>query len=189
MADLVSELPKDSFSRTPCFNNGFMTGMAEAVGGGFQDPYILASDDGPNMFLGLGTGSNGDGMKAGSDVTDVIDNSPVHELFLTFGIGVLAASGDFGASAFVDDNTFGANHNSNRDNTQVVMDSEQVVSSTLVNPGSYIVSGRAAPLDGYQHCTDCAFADWGWWGTYVGGEIDHGEGETEQRREYVHMGT
>ncbi len=185
----MNQVPKTGLSRTPRFRNGFMTGLSESSGGGFLDPTILATDSGENMYLMLGTGPNGDEMRAGGAVVDVVDNSFVHELFVTFGTGVLQASNDFGNSAFVDDNTFAANHNLNRNNTGFITDDEDIVPSSLVNPGSYIVSGRAAPLDGYQHCTDCTFADWGWWGTYVGGEVDYGEGETDQIQEYVHMGT
>ena len=175
VADLVSELPKSGFSRTPRFGNGFMTGMAETGGDGYQDPNILASDENANMYLILGSGPNGDQVQSGSDV---IDASAAHELFMTFGTGVLAASVDTGASAFVDDETFAANHNRNRENTQIFMDSGQVLGATRFNPGSYLVSGRAAPIDRYQHCTQCAFADWGWWGTYVPSKIDYGRGET-----------
>ena len=59
-------------------------------------------------------------------------------------------------------------------------------------PGTYLVSGRANPIDGYQHlegCTECDFIDWGWWGTRV--EVAAGASDEipDDRVDYVHMGT
>lgn len=110
--------------------------------------------------------------------------------------------GSNGESAYVDQTKFGATQDNDRTNTTLTTDnrydydyendtyteyeSETYSHSASKGPDTYIVSGRANPVAGYQHCT-CAFIDWGWWGskTRFDGNANLPNGRTDQ----VHMGT
>ena len=56
---------------------------------------------------------------------------------------------------------------------------------------SYIVPGRTTEVDGevYEHCTDCDFIQWGWWGTQVTTNQDQGQGIPQDRQDTVVNGT
>jgi hypothetical protein len=98
-----------------------------------------------------------------------------------------------GGSAFVDDDIFGAQKDNDPEKTRIRTDGGDDVAHTgQFTPGTYLVSGRANPIDGYQHlegCEECDFIDWGWWGTRV--EVAAGASDEipEDRVDYVHMGT
>ena len=125
-------------------------------------------------------------MKATAQVYDLLDENPVAAAYLlTFG----PASGSGGANAFVDDDRFGALANDDNGKTRLVTDAGKSIANVAGDrPGSYIVSGRANPIAGYQHCTSCDFIDWGWWGTRVRVAAD-GTEIPDARSDYVHMGT
>ncbi|MEM9105299.1 MAG: FecR domain-containing protein [Pseudomonadota bacterium] len=182
--DLVDETPLTDFSRTSRTHTGFMVGMAETETEGLENPFIVSAVGGlPNMILSLDDPSSQ--VRASGIVTDVNNANPiVSQYFLTFGI----LGNDFGESTFIDDDTFAATHNLNRSNTRIIQDNGPDLPSDNLTPGSYLVSGRAAPLDGYEHCTQCDFADWGWWGTRVIPNVDV-NGEPGRRSDMVHMGT
>lgn len=190
VADLVSETPQSSLSRTSRTYDGFMVGMAEPRPEGFDNPYPVGADGAPNFSIATDAPSSQ--MRAIGSVSDFVPglgangiNNIVKRLEVAFGI----KGGDFGENAFVDDKFFGATFNSNLSNTRLITDDAQDVANTTdLKPGSYIVSGRAAPIPGYQHCTTCNYVDWGWWGTRVIADIADGGGTT-RRDERVHMGT
>jgi hypothetical protein len=99
-----------------------------------------------------------------------------------------------GGSAFVDDDVFGAQKDNDPEKTRIrtdgsIGDPDDVPHTGQFTPGTYLVSGRANPIDGYQHCEDCDFIDWGWWGTRVEVAADASDEITEDRVDYVHMGT
>ena len=185
VGNLVSETPQGDFSRTSRNAMGFMSGMGESDVEGASKPYILTSVTGaPNMYLILDASQNQ--VFAGGVTFDEFDQSPVVAAeLLTFGSG---ADGG-GGSAFIDDDRFGASYNSNPENTVLTTDGGQDLTNKAGdNPGSYLISGRATPIEGYQHCTSCNFVDWGWWGTRVKVGASGGEVPAE-RADYVHMGT
>jgi len=182
VADLVSETAQTAFSRTSRTVAGFMVGIGESADGGYQNPYTLAARSSPNFGMSLDASLSTVGGRA--QVVDILDASQINSLVIAFG----TIGSDFGPSAFVDDDVFGANRNSNRENTRIVLDNETSAGATVLSPGTYLVSGRAASLDGYRHCTQCAFADWGWWGTRTIGDVANDSGTTRYD-EYVHMGT
>ena len=90
-----------------------------------------------------------------------------------------------GANTYLDDTHYGAYQNSDPENTRLrTDDGEDIANDADDNPGSYIVSGRANPIAGYQHlgaCTTCDFIQWGWWGTRVS--------TTDRRRKKDHGAT
>ncbi|WP_419907313.1 hypothetical protein [Hoeflea sp.] len=181
VADLVSETAKPVSTRSTPFATGFMVGMAEPRTEGYFNPYIVVSTGPFNLAFDEASST----IAASGTVTDINNaNSVVDSMFIPFGF----YNGDFGASTFVDDDTYGATHNGNSDNTRLITDDGQNVPADKQVPGSYIVSGRAAPIPGYKHCTQCDFADWGWWGTRVVADYDD-NGNTLRRDEKVHMGT
>ena len=190
VADLVSETPKSSLSRTTRTHDGFMAGLAESRSEGFDNPYPVGTNGLPNFSMATDAPSSQ--MAAVGNVVDFVPglgvngvNNIVKRLELTFGVN----GGDFGEGAFVNDEFFGATYNNNLAKTRLVTDDAQDVANTSdLTPGSYIVSGRAAPIPGYQHCTSCDYVDWGWWGTRVIADIADGGG-TARRDERVHMGT
>lgn len=113
------------------------------------------------------------------------------------------AEGSNGESAYIDETKFGATQDKNGANTTLTTDDRYVYvneddegyteyeSSTYSHspsksPETYIVSGRANPVAGYQHCT-CAFIDWGWWGSKT--TFDGDENLPNGRTDQVHMGT
>lgn len=190
VADLVSETPKSSLTRTTRTHDGFMAGLGEPRPEGFNNPYPVGADGAPNFSLATDAPSSQ--MAAVGKVIDFVPglgangvNNIVKRLELTFGVN----GGDFGEGAFVNDEFFGATYNNNLAKTRLVTDDAQDVANAAdLSPGSYIVSGRAAPIPGYQHCTTCDYVDWGWWGTRVIADISNGSGTT-RRDERVHMGT
>ena len=177
VAALVAETPQSGLNRTTRQVSGFMAGMGEFSAEGLANPYILASGA-PNFSLETNAKSNS--VTAVGEVTDVLNQSPVaNSYLLSFG----------GGGTFIDDDRFGAHHQGNNQNTRLRTDGGQDIAHVGgVNPGSYLISGRANPIPGFQHCTNCTFLDWGWWGTRVrvganGAEIP------SQRNDFVHMGT
>lgn len=115
-----------------------------------------------------------------------------HRDELNFGRVDTAAYKSYGRSAFIDDDRFGAVQAKDRALTKFKGDQgSNLTGEPDSNASSYLVSGRAAPVPGYQHCKSCTFMDWGWWGTRVG--IDNDGTITadgvSKRRDYVHLGT
>ena len=95
-----------------------------------------------------------------------------------------------GGSTFVDDSIFAAVDTSDNARTRLVTQ-ESGDLPNRDNPGTFVISGRANPIPGYEHCTTCTFMDWGWWGTRVSVGPD-GTPETAgqlEAQEYVHMGS
>ena len=167
--------------------SGFMAGMGESSIGGSDDPYRLSSGaNGPNLALSFNPVDSA--FAAQGTVHDASnDDSVVKNMLLTFGRNGTT----FGQSAYVDDTYYGAMDNESPANSQLVNDSTQPLGQTPgQGAGSYIVSGRANPISGYEHlcrgnrCSDCDFIQWGWWGT----RLSTGP-ENESRQDYVHMGT
>ncbi|WP_187970510.1 FecR domain-containing protein [Aquibium microcysteis] len=187
VASLTDTTPQGELSRTTRTHQGFMAGLFESSDGGAENPYIGMS--GINPTLTLSTDAVNNTVSASAVLYDTLQvpgeywpstNGVVDYYALSFG-GV--------GSAFVDDDRFGAVHDGSNENTRLVTEDEQDLPNKAGdNPGSYIVSGRANPIDGYAHCSDCSFLDWGWWGTRVRTEVDTGEG-TETRTDYAHMGS
>ncbi len=185
VADLVSKTPGAGLSRTQRNVAGFMTGMGESNVEGIDNPYVLGSGGAANFTMSLDPRFNS--VTARATVRDVNDqNSVVDNYLLSFGF---LPGGQGGANAFVDDDRFAAHRNGDNQATRLRTDGGQdIANRTGDNPGSYLVSGRANPIAGFQHCTSCRFLDWGWWGTRVridanGAEIPDG------RSDFVHMGT
>lgn len=219
VADLESEDPIDGFDRTSRTRTGFMVGLAESSPDETGVPYTVAGlvgEEGftPNFSVTIDAESSE--VSALGIVYNVYGVGPEEEGLLTEGFALPFGSverevgegefeTDFGENAFVDDNTFGATHNSNPENTQISLleridngegyetvpvDSEAVA---VTSTSSYMVSGRATPLESeggtsYTHCTECSFADWGWWGTRITTLVEDGESVNE-RSDFVHMGT
>ena len=207
VASLVSETPEDDFDggdlpgRTSRTVNGFMSGMGKSSTGGA--PYMLTSGvkvdpDGPggddpvlvpgaNFSMQINPDNNS--VSASGEVFNAQDTSDIHSMVMAFG----STDPNAGNNVFVDDHRYGARRNSDNSLTGIRLD---VDPSTLIEhtsvqdetAGSYLVSGRASPVEGYEHCTECDFIDWGWWGTRVRVDQDPGSGE-DIREEYVHMGT
>lgn len=184
VADLVDETPKTSFSRSSRSRVGFMVGTVETETEGYTNPAIVAANSpDPNFSLTLDAGSSQ--ASAFGQVWDINDANPIiSSMFIPFGW----YDGDFGEGTFIDDDTFGATHNINRENTRLFKDDQTDVAADVFGPGSYMVSGRAAPVAGYEHCTACDFMDWGWWGTRLISEHED-NGNTLRRSDMVHMGT
>ncbi len=191
VASLVSETPQTSFTRTSRQIYGFMVGMNEqafAPTGGTprsNNPFVVSGAGVPNFSMYTNAINNSFGAQG--VVTDVKNIEPdVENMLLTFG----AWNGVSGGNTFVDDNVFGGVHNRAKSNTQIGYASTTANQINNTSAGSYIVSGKAAPLAGYQHCTSCTFADWGWWGTRVRAN-DPGSTPTTygNRSEHVHLGT
>lgn len=181
LVDEGAQGPVDSSSRDV---RGFMAGIGQSRGAGTDGTYVLRTVN-PNFVLSLSDFQNS--TTATATVVDVDGQSDVvGAFFLPFG----AYNGTFGNNTFVDDNNFAALHNGNPANTTMITDGGSTVQHQLdVNPGSYLVSGRAAPVAGYEHCTSCDFIDWGWWGTQFRSDSGSAPELTENRRDFVHMGT
>ena len=197
VADLASETGKATLGRTARTHRGYMAGVAEALSQG-PDSNIYAVMSGTtgsdsilasstNFVVGIDASTSRVGAQA--DVNDVFDDDAhVAGLDLTFG----PTNTGFGGSAFIDDDRFGARANRNNALTRLRGDlGQDVQQAPDHNPGSYLVSGRAAPIAGYRHCTTCAFMDWGWWGIDLRFESDGtlGQPSGETRADRVHLGT
>jgi hypothetical protein len=197
VADLVETTPQGSLSRTSRTVTGYMSGMVESNIEGIDYPFAVWTGVEPMFTLTLdaetnyvsASGALVDRVVApdiyGDYLEEVYDpNETVAGYELAFGPG----QGGGGGSAFVDDNLFGARQNNENANTSVKFEGELTGSPNISgdNPGSYLVSGRANPIQGYAHCTQCTFLDWGWWGTRTTVIDPNEEGV---RRDYVHMGT
>jgi hypothetical protein len=183
VADLTGMISQGSLSRTQRTVSGFMTGIAESTAEGLDYPYVLAGVM-PNLSIDIHPDSNALGAVA--EVWDLFDASPVVAGY-QIGFGTVNEFG--GGSAFVDDDRFGAVQSADRELTRLRTDGEQDIANRASdNPGSYLISGKANPIEGFAHCTDCAFLDWGWWGTRVRVDGD-GEEIVGQRTDFVHMGT
>lgn len=213
VAALVQETPQEEVARTTRTVTGFMAGAMETS---FDPNYptALAGDAGPNFFMQLDAGNHS--VAAVGIVSDVSDNDyEVDKYLLTFGAApvgvdgvplggfsplVTTGEGATGGNTFVNDDVYGAVQNNSPLNTRILTDGylgegetwvpgQEVAHTDTTNAGSYLVSGRAVPIEGYSHCADCDFIDWGWWGTRVVVEPEENEALPYGRRDYVHMGT
>ncbi len=178
-------------TRTTREVTGFIAGLGEAfVGEGVYEkeaPYVLGGGA-PNFQLSLDADTNQ--VRARAEVFDVLDqNAVVDSLLIRFG----PHQGESGGNAFVDDEIFGAQKNNGAGNTRLRTDNGADLAHTgSFSPGSYMISGRANPIDGYQHlegCETCDFIDWGWWGTRVETDANPDAGVSNERQDFVHMGT
>lgn len=181
VADLVGGTDLTDLDRNDRRVSGFMTGLGESSHE--NAPYVLASQGAPNFSLNIFPVANA--LTANSEVHDVLAQSPIVANYLiTFGPNNTGG----GANAFVDDDRFGAQHNGNGANTRLRTDDHRDLAQRPgVNPGSYMISGRANPIAGFQHCTSCDFLDWGWWGTRS--DVATSAEAPSSRSDYVHMGT
>jgi hypothetical protein len=187
--------PVHPVGRTSRDVSGFIAGMGEGFVGEDvyekEAPYVLAAagpNAGPNFELSLDTDTNQ--VRARAEVFDLLDqNEVVESMLVRFG----PHNGDSGGNAFIDDHIFGAQKNNGPENTRLRTDEGANLAHTgSFSPGSYLVSGRANPIDVYQHlegCDTCDFIDWGWWGTRVETDANIAEGVPNERRDFVHMGT
>ena len=184
VGDLVAETATEVRTRSSRELAGYMAGMGESNYDGPGQPYRLHSGNaGPNLVVGFNAVDNA--FAAQATVHDAADdNDGLLNLLLTFG----HFGEDTGQSAYVDDTYFGAKNNDNPENTRLRTDDDGDIAHVPdYGAGSYIVSGRANPIAGYdllEGCETCAFIQWGWWGT----RVETADGE-EPRRDYVHMGT
>lgn len=184
--------PAHPVGRTSREVSGFIAGMGEGFVGNplyqREAPYILGSDGAPNLLLSLDADTSQ--VRARAEVFDVLDqNAVVDSLLIRFG----PHQGDSGGNAFIDDHIFGAQKNNGPQNTRLRTDNGADLAHTgSFSPGSYMISGRANPIDGYQHlegCETCDFIDWGWWGTRVETDANPSAGVGNDRQDFVHMGT
>ena len=206
VASLVEETPLTEYgqpgqpTRTTRDITGFISGMGKSSAN--ANPYILTNatvpdpdDDGPlkalpitNLTLHLDSDTNT--VQGTAELFDVLNQDAVAASYL-IGFGRSGPAG--GGSAFVDDEIFGAQKDNDPAKTPIRTDGGDDVAHTgQFTPGTYLVSGRANPIEGYQHlegCTECNFIDWGWWGTRV--EVAAGASDEipDERVDYVHMGT
>jgi hypothetical protein len=192
VASLVEETPLTEYgqpgkpTRTTRDVTGFISGMGESNAN--ANPYVLTDEAGPNLTLHLDSETNT--VQGVAELFDVLNQDIVADSFL-IGFGRSGSLG--GGSAFVDDDVFGAQKDNDPEKTRIRTDGGDDVAHTgQFTPGTYLVSGRANPIDGYQHlegCEECDFIDWGWWGTRV--EVAAGASDEipEDRVDYVHMGT
>lgn len=186
VASLVSETPQAEVSRDSQQLRGFASGLGESDIEGSVSPYALTGDQsgtgGPNFSISLDATQNT--VFAQADLYDSQDQNPVVSgMLLSFG-GVDADS------TFVDNNDYGTYTNTDPELTRLRTDSGgDIIDTEDFNPGSYLVSGRANPIAGYQHCQQCTFIQWGWWGTRVRTAENPGAGVSEERNDFVHMGT
>ncbi|MEP9387757.1 FecR family protein [Mesorhizobium sp. KR9-304] len=192
VASLVAETPLTEYgqpgqpTRTTRDVTGFISGIGESNAN--ANPYVLTDEAGPNITLHLDSETNT--VRGVAELFDVLNQDIVADSFL-IGFGRSGSLG--GGSAFVDDDVFGAQKDNDPEKTRIRTDGGDDVAHTgQFTPGTYLVSGRANPIDGYQHlegCESCDFIDWGWWGTRV--EVAAGASDeiTEDRVDYVHMGT
>lgn len=188
VGSLASETPQSSYSRTSRTVVGFINGMAENALDGPGSPYVLADDssDGVTTNFSLSTDATYNQVAASGTLIDTQDqNSVVAGMLLGFG----SLEGE-GASTFVDDDRFAAVQPDDRQLTRLLTDTGgDIPNSEQYNAGSYLVSGRANPIPGYQHCTACDFVDWGWWGTRNETPANAAQGVDDYREDFVHMGT
>lgn len=196
VADLVDTTPQAELGRTSRTVSGYMSGLVESNIEGIDYPFAVWTGTEPLFTLTLNAETND--VSASATLVDKVVAPDIYgysleEVFnpnesiagYELGFGPIGESG--GASAFVDDNLFAASRNGDNENTRVNFENEDsVANNTGDNPGSYLVSGRANPIEGYAHCTQCSFLDWGWWGTRTVVEDPNEEGT---RRDFVHMGT
>ncbi|RLP22511.1 FecR family protein [Mesorhizobium sp. YM1C-6-2] len=181
---------------------GFMAGMGETDHWGTNTQYRLT---GNNLEVNFNAQDNA--FAARGTVYDAGNDDPqLANILLTFGHYSEGGNEYPGAGTYVDDVHYGAVHNNGAVsgapddaedmNTRIRTDGGADLPEYGFNAGSYIVSGRANPIDGYKHlesesysCSDCDFIQWGWWGTRVQSDVDPDPDNEHIRTDYVHMGT
>ena len=200
VASLQGETPLATLSRTPRTVRGYATGMVD---------YRQNGITGQTYRVGSGISGNGASTALSEEtnfgvflnatqnvltgdmvVVDAGNENPiVSALFLPFGYG----TNSIGPNTFVDDDRFAATARRDPQETRIRTDgNSDLPFARTYRPSTYMISGRAAPVAGYQHCTACDYVDWGWWGTRT--EAD-GDGSVSQfqpgdsRSDFVHMGT
>jgi len=185
VADLVGEVPQASLSRTTRNQLGFASGLSESWANAPGEVAVLGSLI-PDFELNLDAAQHT--ARAFAFPVEMFNRDPV-----LFGYQIRFGedeTGGGGNSTFVDDHRFAATQNNRSGNTRLITDTERSLSHVQDrNPGSYMVSGRATPIAGYQHCPTCDFIDWGWWGTQIQIEADGSSGIPQTRRDMVHLGT
>ena len=198
VANLIDETPKGDFSRTSRDLRGFSAAALESwsLSGGPQDPTIIMSDDVNGVDLRMNaTNSNIGGTIGARDTIDA-GSSQLDYLEIAFGTGI-QGNLEGGGRALIDDDIYGATHNSNTDRSFVRLDADLGEDKTQIstsNANTYFVSYDAAPQDdfmgGSSDICECAFMEWGWWGTRLRArDPDAPDPEEEIFRASVHLGT
>ncbi|MDQ0322617.1 hypothetical protein QO002_004823 [Pararhizobium capsulatum DSM 1112] len=136
---------------------------------------------------------DGSGNALGGELTV---GTPGTTLSVAFGKGVKGNT-EGGASTYIDDNNFAATNNRSRTRTNLrdIDTAGNVVTEFLpvksTNNATYFVSGDATSqgsvLPGGKLC-DCAFLEWGWWGTQINASSNP-DATDPQLRSTVHLGT
>ena len=193
VSDLVDEDLTSTFMRVNGGPDGelkgFMAGMGEGTFGNGTNLYRLSGDGESNLSVSFNAVDNA--FAARGTVYDANDDDVdgLANLLLTFGHYTDEDDNEFtGQGTYIDDTYYGALNNDSPEQTTVTTDDSETINEAGFGAGSYIVAGRANPIEGYQHlegCTECNFIQWGWWGTRVQAET----GPDELRTDYVHMGT
>lgn len=117
------------------------------------------------------------------------------QLRLRFGDDLVDDNED-GASAYIDDDTFGASAVPGSAGAETAGEGGSQVQLPGMDAGTYVVSSNAvdmsdadfmSPVDADHRCGDCSFLKWGWWGTQAR-MADSGD-DQEDRRLGAHLGT
>ncbi|WP_274423234.1 hypothetical protein [Chelativorans sp. YIM 93263] len=178
--------------------NGYAAGVIEGAYSnhyGSFDP-VLAKTSGPDAKVIF----NPENRSLGGSirVEGIGPMGTPDELIVPFGDGIDGNTED-GASAHIDDDTFGATANPNNDKTYVIQNELVAKQVNTQEAATYFVSSGAVEglseselmsgVDADHRCTECDFLKWGWWGTQAEVAVSEGDASEVVQRVGVHLGS
>lgn len=164
----------------------YSAGLAESETWRGEAPMVFRTINGDPTSSPLVLDSATNRLSAMIQVEDALGSSYIEEYQLGFG----RFPEGFGASAYIDDETYAARHN--KFVTKVFADGGIELSLLDSNPYTYFLTNTLVPVDGFlpegvTFCT-CAFMEWGYWG----GRLYHQDPEGapgDGRSDYFHLET
>ncbi len=210
VAELDSETPLSGLSRSLTTITGYAAGTVEpqlpALAGPGNLPFTVRNVDPADVNLEFNAGLNelGGFIKVtdnGNDGVTLLAGTDPHVVSYQFSFGFEPGNtANFGQSAYIDDDRFGAAENEDLALSTVtttdippgVTPPTQVVSPATETPRTYVVSSavvnNAIPAGVATACSTCAFLKWGYWGTQFR-STDPTPAQGGERNDWVHLGT
>ncbi len=189
---LTGNTPASELSRSTRTLTGFASGMVESTARVVRP--FRSTDVGDFTVSFNAEESNLGGIIR---VTDITEADPVVRSYqLAFGTDIFGGKSSSTRATYVDDDNFaavatGPAGRPGSPQTTITTDEGQVIRHTGTNPDTYMISSDAVPQPqlfesaGVTEC-ECAFMEWGWWGTAT--DFDDKKLE-KSRKDFVHLGT
>lgn len=182
-----STIDRSTLQRTNQTFYMYSAGIAEHAWWMTEAPTLFRTSNGDPSGSALNFDPSRNRLSAMLQLEDTLGTSAIEEYQLGFG----RFPEGYGASAYIDDETYAALYN--RYVTKVFADGGTEMSFFGSNPFTYFFTNTLVPVDGFlpagvTFCT-CAFMEWGYWGGRLNYEDPNAVNPGDTRQDYFHLET